>query len=47
VKNPIYATAIGLVIYAVKNRYELEGMLAEGEATLFEKIWERMKMWFS
>lgn len=48
VKNPIYATGIGLIIYAIKNRYELEGILSgNNEIGLFEKIWERMKLWFS
>jgi len=47
VKSPMYATAIGLIIYAVKHQYELDGMLAEGEFGLFERIWDRMKLWFS
>lgn len=47
VKSPIYATGIGLVIYAIKNRYEIESMLTDERIGLFERIWERMKMWFS
>jgi cell division protein FtsA len=49
VKSPIYATGIGLILYAVKNRYELEGMLTggSGEIGLFERVWDRMKLWFS
>lgn len=47
VKNPIYATGIGLILYALKNKDELEGILTGGEIGLFERIWDRMKMWFS
>lgn len=46
-KSPIHATGVGLILYAIANRYELEGLLSEGEVGLFEKIWERMKSWFS
>jgi len=45
--SPIHATGVGLVLYAIANRYELEGILNEGEIGLFERIWERMKSWFS
>jgi len=47
VKNPIYATGIGLVIYANRNRYELEGILNSDEPGPFEIILNRMKKWFS
>ncbi len=46
-KSPIHATGVGLILYAIANRYELEGLLSEGEVGLFEKIWERMKSWFN
>ncbi|MBN2008131.1 cell division protein FtsA [candidate division KSB1 bacterium] len=47
VKNPMHATGIGLVQYAIRNRYELEGLLAgDNETPLFERIWDRMKLWF-
>jgi cell division protein FtsA len=46
-KSPIHATGVGLILYALANRYELEGILSEGEVGLFEKIWDRMKSWFS
>ncbi|UCE04414.1 MAG: cell division protein FtsA [bacterium] len=46
-KSPIHATGVGLILYALANRYELEGILSEGEIGLFERIWERMKNWFS
>jgi len=46
-KSPIHATGVGLILYALANRYELEGILSEGEVGLFERIWERMKNWFS
>ncbi len=46
-KSPIHATGVGLILYAIANRYELEGLLSEGEVGLFEKIWERMKNWFN
>ncbi len=46
-KSPIHATGVGLILYALANRYELEGILSAGEVGLFERIWERMKNWFS
>ena len=47
VKNPMHATGIGLIHYAIRNKYELEGLLAEDDdIPLFERIWERMKLWF-
>ncbi len=46
-KSPIHATGVGLVLYAIANRYDLEGLLSEGEVGLFEKIWERMRSWFN
>jgi cell division protein FtsA len=46
-KSPIHATGVGLILYAINNRYELEGILSEGEIGLFERVWDRMKRWFS
>lgn len=47
-KSPIHATGVGLILYALANRYELESLLSEGgEVGLFEKIWDRMKSWFN
>jgi cell division protein FtsA len=46
-KSPIHATGVGLIMYAISHRYELEGILSEGEVGLFDRIWERMKNWFS
>ncbi|MDZ7331328.1 MAG: cell division protein FtsA [candidate division KSB1 bacterium] len=47
-KSPIHATGVGLILYALANRYELETLLTEGgEIGLFEKIWDRMKSWFN
>ena len=46
-KSPIHATGVGLIMYAIHHRYDLEGILCEGEVGLFERIWERMKSWFS
>jgi len=45
-KSPIHATGVGLILYALSNRYELEGILSEGEVGLFERVWDRMKRWF-
>ncbi|HDP99642.1 MAG TPA: cell division protein FtsA [bacterium] len=45
-KNPMHATGVGLILYALSRDYEMDGFLAEGELTLFERIWERMKSWF-
>ncbi len=46
-KSPIHATGVGLILYALSNRYDLEGILNVGEVGLFDRIWERMKGWFS
>jgi len=46
-KSPIHATGVGLILYALSRDYELDGFLVEGEPTLFERIWERMKSWFT
>jgi len=47
-KSPIHATGVGLILYALANRYELEGLFTEeGEGGVFEKIWDRMKSWFN
>jgi len=45
-KSPIHATGVGLILYALSNEYELEGMLIEDEASGFDNIWKRMKSWF-
>ncbi len=46
-KSPIHATGVGLILYAIANRYDLEGLLSEGEIGLFEKVWDRMRNWFN
>lgn len=46
-KSPIHATGVGLILYALSNRYDLEGILNVGEVGLFDRIWERMKGWLS
>ncbi|MCU0643627.1 MAG: cell division protein FtsA [bacterium] len=46
-KSPIHATGVGLILYALSNRYELEGILSDGEVGMFERVWDRMKRWFS
>lgn len=46
-KSPIHATGVGLILYALSNRYELEGILSDGEIGMFERVWDRMKRWFS
>jgi len=46
-KSPIHATGVGLILYALSRDYELDGFLGDGEPNLFERIWDRMKSWFS
>lgn len=46
-RSPIHATGVGLILYALSSRYEIDGILSEGEIGLFDRIWERMKSWFS
>ncbi|MDZ7261174.1 MAG: cell division protein FtsA [candidate division KSB1 bacterium] len=45
-RSPIYATGVGLVLYGLKHKSEIDSMLGESEMGLFERIWERMRMWF-
>ncbi len=45
-KNPIHATGVGLVLYALSQEHELEDLLCDDETTSFEGIWEKMKSWF-
>ncbi|RLB07719.1 MAG: cell division protein FtsA [Deltaproteobacteria bacterium] len=44
VKNPIYATAVGLVLYGKRGRIG-EGF-SPGEENIFDKVTRRMKGWF-
>jgi cell division protein FtsA len=44
VSNPIYTTAVGLVLYGQKGRIS-EGFVP-GEANIFDKVTRRMKGWF-
>lgn len=46
-KSPIHATGVGLILYALSQDYELDGFLVQGEPNLFERIWDRMKSWFT
>jgi len=46
-QSPIHATGVGLILYAVNGRSDLDGILNEGEIGLFDRVWERMKGWFS
>ncbi len=42
VRNPIYATGVGLLLYGLHNRREGRSPLAAGEG-----LWERVKRWLS
>jgi cell division protein FtsA len=44
VANPIYTTAVGLVLYGQKGKIS-EGFVP-GEANIFDKVTRRMKGWF-
>jgi cell division protein FtsA len=43
-RNPIYATGVGLLIYARQNRFARRPELAAGRG--FKGIWQRMRSWF-
>ena len=44
VRNPIYATGVGLLLFGHKNMHERspEGVSGGG----FKAVWDRMKSWF-
>lgn len=42
--NPIYATGVGLLMYARQHRFMQRSELAESSG--MKVIWERMKSWF-
>ena len=44
VKNPIYTTAVGLVLYGKKGR--VSDGFSPGEENIFDKVTRRMKGWF-
>ena len=44
VKNPIYTTAVGLVLYGMKGQQSVG--FAPGENNIFDKVTKRMKGWF-
>jgi cell division protein FtsA len=43
-RNPIYATGVGLLIYAHQNRFAQRPVLAESRG--LKAVWDRMKGWF-
>jgi cell division protein FtsA len=43
-RNPIYATGVGLLMYARQNRFARRPELAEGKG--LKGIWARMRSWF-
>jgi cell division protein FtsA len=43
-RNPIYATGVGLLIYAQQNRFAHRPLPAEARG--LKAVWERMKGWF-
>jgi len=45
-KDPSYATGVGLVEHAVKNRSEQHAVLNESDENLFGRITQKMKGWF-
>ncbi len=45
VNNPMYATAVGLVLYG--RRHRSEERFKSGDRNLFGKVGQRMKRWFS
>ncbi|MBT3347768.1 MAG: cell division protein FtsA [Thiotrichales bacterium] len=44
VRNPIYATGVGLLIHAARRRHQYGGGLLDGSSI---SVWDRMKGWFS
>jgi len=47
VNDPIYATGVGLAIYAAKNNFKGEKISKGSDEKVFNKVLERMKNWFS
>lgn len=45
-RDPAYATGVGLVLYAARKPESLPGDLDEADGKLFIKIARRMKLWF-
>ncbi|PLX38935.1 MAG: cell division protein FtsA [Deltaproteobacteria bacterium] len=45
-KDPSYATGVGLVEHAIKNRSEQHAVLNESDENLFGRITQKMKGWF-
>lgn len=46
-KDPGYATGVGLVLYAARRRDSLPGAMTKNEENMFNKVSGRMKAWFS
>jgi cell division protein FtsA len=46
VRNPIYATGVGLLHFGHANRHRADPDLGEGGQRGFTALWERMKGWF-
>jgi cell division protein FtsA len=46
IKNPSYATGIGLIHYGLKHREKDRSLIRINKSNSFEKIFERMKRWF-
>ena len=44
VRNPIYATGVGLLLFGSQHRYDRGGETVTGSST--KGVWERMKVWF-
>lgn len=45
-RDPAYATGVGLVLYAARKRDDLPRELDAGDENLFAKVTRRMKAWF-
>lgn len=45
VRDPVYSTGVGLVIYGYKNMNKSEHW-GKDDSLIFDKIWDRMKRWF-
>lgn len=45
-RDPAYATGVGLVLYAARKREELPQDMLESDGNLFAKVVHRMKTWF-
>ena len=44
VRNPIYATGVGLLLFGSRHRYDRGGESVSGSGT--KGVWDRMKVWF-